>query len=272
MRHTTSRRETSPRPPRVPGPGSSRTAADGTRAGFEGPRPAAWSAAPASGRFVFGKVAGRTLRWAAPRLCALLAIGCVAADDDAAPCDPFAVRVVSFAPGPGAGFGAAALPQIVLGPPSGGGALRGGTDVLSLGVGGEIVLEMGGAGIVDGPGPDLIVFENAFYAGGDPTRPFAEPGSVAVSADGTTFVEFPCDAAAPPYDGCAGRTPVYAAPGNGIDPADPSAAGGDAFDLADLGVPFARFVRVRDAGLGPALPETAGFDLDAAVAVGACGG
>ncbi|NMC71527.1 MAG: cell surface protein [Myxococcales bacterium] len=211
-------------------------------------------------------------RRAAALLAAALAAGCVAADDDAVPCDPFAVRVVSFAPGPGAGFCAASLPDVVLGPPSGGGAERGSTDVVSLGAGGEIVLELGGAGIVDGPGPDLIVFENAFYAGGDPARPFAEPGIVAVSADGTTFVEFPCDAAAPPYEGCAGRTPVYAAPGNGIDPADPAAAGGDAFDLADAGVPFARFVRIRDAGLGPAFPDTAGFDLDAVVAVHACGG
>jgi len=208
----------------------------------------------------------------AATLGAALVTGCVAADGEVAPCDPFAVRVVSFAPGPGAGFGTASLPEIVLGPPSGGGAERGSTDVVSLGVGGAIVLEIGGAGIVDGPGPDLIVFENAFYAGGDPARPFAEPGVVAVSADGTTFVEFPCDATAPPYEGCAGRTPVYAAPDNGIDPADPTVAGGDSFDLADLGVPFARFVRIRDAALGPAFPDTAGFDLDAVVAVHACEG
>ncbi|MBN1772286.1 MAG: cell surface protein [Deltaproteobacteria bacterium] len=198
------------------------------------------------------------------------ATACLVEGDDGAPCDPHAVRVVSFAPGPGAGFGAAELPGIVLGPPSGGGAERGSTDVVSLGVGGEIVLELGGAGILDGPGADLLVFENAFYAGGDPTRPFVEPGVVGVSADGTTFVEFPCGGAAP-WEGCAGRAPVFAAPGNGIDPADPAAAGGDAFDLADLGLSSARFVRVRDRGLGPAFPDTAGFDLDAVVAVHACG-
>ena len=55
---------------------------------------------------------------------------------------------------------------------------------------------------MDGPGPDFIVFENAFFRSTAPTDPnqaynvFAEPGSVAVSADGVTFVEFPYDAAA----------------------------------------------------------------------------
>ena len=35
-------------------------------------------------------------------------------------------------------------------------------DVLSLGENGEIILEMTDLGIVDGPGPDLLVFENPF--------------------------------------------------------------------------------------------------------------
>jgi hypothetical protein len=186
------------------------------------------------------------------------------------PLDAYAVRVTSFVPGPGAGFGAASLPQIVLGPPLGGGGLQGSTDVVSLGVGGEIVVELGGEGIVDGPGADLVVFENAFWVGGDPAQPFAEPGVVAVSIDGTSFVEFPCGDATRLHEGCAGRHPVFAAPGNGIDACDPSASGGDVFDLADVGVPQARFVRIRDLGLGSAFPDTAGFDLDAVVAVHAC--
>jgi hypothetical protein len=195
---------------------------------------------------------------------------CDAGGDEGSSRDPFAVQVRSFAPGPGAGFGAGGLPEIVLGPPVGGGAVRGSTDVVSLGVGGEIVVELGGPGIVDGPGADLLVFENAFWVGGDPAQPYAEPGVVAVSADGRTFVEFPCDVAADPHVGCAGRYPVFAAPGNGIDTCDPIAAGGDAFDLAAVGLPFARFVRIRDLGFGPAVPDTAGFDLDAVVAVHAC--
>jgi hypothetical protein len=187
-----------------------------------------------------------------------------------APCDPFADRLVSFSPGAGAGFGGERLPQVVLGPPAGGGAMDGGTDVVSLGVAGSIVLALDDAGIPDGPGPDLIVFENAFHVGGDPTRPYAEPGVVAVSEDGATFAEFPCRPEAWPYEGCAGWHPVLSAPGNGIAATDPTVAGGDAFDLADVGLARARFVRIRDAGLGAPLPDSAGFDLDAVASVHGC--
>ncbi len=194
----------------------------------------------------------------------------VAACGGAPECDPFADRVVSFSPGAGAGFGQDRLPDVAIGPPVGGGTVAGGTDVVSLGAGGEIVVALDGAGIPDGPGPDLIVFENAFLAGGDPSRPFAEPGAVAVSEDGVTFHEFPCDAVAFPYAGCAGIRPVLSSPGNGIDPTDPAAAGGDPFDLADVGLRHARFVRMRDVGASIAAPPTAGFDLDAVAAVHSC--
>ena len=215
---------------------------------------------------------GRLARASGVAWLLVLAVGaCVVEGDDGSSRGPFAVRVTSFAPGPGAGFGAGALPEVVLGPPVGGGAVQGGTDVVSLGVGGAIVVELGGEGAVDGPGADLVVFENAFWVGGDPARPFAEPGIVAVSEDGTTFVEFPCGGEEGSFEGCAGRHPVFAAPGNGIDPCDPLAAGGDVFDLADVGVARARFVRIRDLGLGSAFPDTAGFDLDAVVALHACG-
>jgi hypothetical protein len=55
-----------------------------------------------------------------------------------------------------------------------------------------------------------------------------------------------------------------------VDPVDPSVAGGDAFDLAALGLPRAGFVRVRDLGLGSPTPDTAGFDLDAVASVHGC--
>ena len=54
------------------------------------------------------------------------------------------------------------MPDIVLGPPVGGGALAGSLDVVSLGFSGEIVLCFEPNAIVDGPGADFIVFENAF--------------------------------------------------------------------------------------------------------------
>ncbi|MFO1518198.1 MAG: hypothetical protein U1F57_00815 [bacterium] len=152
------------------------------------------------------------------------------------PSDPFMDEVISFHPGPHAGFGSDRFPQIVLGSPKGAGLSFGGFDVLSLGVGGEIVLKSD-TPILDETGPDFIVFENAFYAGGNPNAPFAEPGEVAVSQDGIHFIAFPCAStdSVNHYPGCAGVHPVFANPDtNSISPTDPAVAGGDAFDLHDL--------------------------------------
>lgn len=175
---------------------------------------------------------------------------------------PFADRVVSFTPGAGAGFGQGSLPDVVLGPPQGGGAGAGSLDVLSLGNGGEIVLELTDLALVDGPGVDLLVFENPFAS-------FTETGVVAVSDDGTTWHEFPCAASdrAGGFPGCAGVRPVYANPETGISATDPAVAGGDAFDLAALGVSRARFVRIRDSGANGYGGTSGGFDLDAIAVV-----
>ncbi|XXF77298.1 cell surface protein [Myxococcaceae bacterium GXIMD 01537] len=175
---------------------------------------------------------------------------------------PFAGRVVSFKPGAAAGFGQDAFPGVVLGPPRGGGSGSGSLDVLSLGKEGEIVLELTGLAVVDGPGADLLVFENPFGN-------FAETGVVAVSDDGTTWHEFPCASSdrAGGYPGCAGVRPVYSNPDNGISPTDPAVAGGDAFDLAALGVTRARFVRIRDSGANGYGGTSGGFDLDAVAVV-----
>jgi hypothetical protein len=182
----------------------------------------------------------------------------------------FASRVVSFEPGEGAGYGQDRLPGVVLGPPNGKGLDAGGLDVLSLGRAGVIVLELGSEA-VDGPGADLLVFENAFR--GPDGALFAETGIVGASLDGVTFVDWPCDAddAATTFAGCAGIHAVLSAPGNGVDPLDPQAAGGDAFDLASIGLSSARFVRVRDTGLNPSLGPSGGFDLDAVSVVHADG-
>ena len=166
-----------------------------------------------------------------------------------------------------------AYPAIVFGPPHGAGARRGSTDVLSLGKGGRIALGFGGGAIVDGPGADFIVFENPFYyvptkehPEGDPARPFKELGEVAVSEDGATWHSFPCARDAYPFEGCAGWHAVFSSPEDGVSAYDPSVAGGDAFDLADIGVEHARFVRVTDLSrLGAG--GSAGFDLDAVAVV-----
>jgi len=185
------------------------------------------------------------------------------------PPERFVTEVVSFTPGECAGFGIPSMPGVVLGPPRGAGALFGGTDVVSLGERGEVVLGFAPWSIVDQDGPDFIVFENAFWAGGKPDAPFADPGEVSVSDDGVDWRTFPCTATQPPFGACSGWHPVYSSPENGISPFDPAVAGGDAYDLADVGLTRARFVRIRDTGLekcpsDPSLRTTnVGYDLDA---------
>jgi hypothetical protein len=138
----------------------------------------------------------------------------------------------------------------------------GSTDVVSLGRGGKICLGFD-RDIVDGPGPDFIVFENAFRVLGT-TDTFVELGEVSVSRDGVQFETFACNTApASQYTGCAGAHPVLSNSSNGIDPRDPRSAGGDAFDLAALGLSSARVVCIRDLETQPPASPNAGFDLDA---------
>ena len=180
--------------------------------------------------------------------------------------DAYADHVVSYAIGTSGGFNEEFLPDIVLGPPLGAGCCVGSLDVFSLGQGGEIILEMTDYIIFDGSGDDFIVFENGFEIGGDPNNVFSEPGIVAVSEDGETYYEFPCDLSGQPYPGCAGTRPTLAnQDDNNIDPTDPQVAGGNGFDLATVGLQTARFIRIQDSDLdtGPIGPGTAGFDLDA---------
>lgn len=178
---------------------------------------------------------------------------------------PYAMEVVEFAPGDGAGFGQEEMPEVVLGPPDGQGTTSASLDVLSLGDRGEIVVGFDGREIVDGDGADFVVFENPFWPGGDPDRVFAELGEVSVSADGETWHVFECDYDVddpPPYPGCAGWTPTLDYDPEQVVPLDPETTGGDAFDLGDVGVDRARFVRIRDVwGVGEA--PSRGFDLDA---------
>ncbi|MCA2981928.1 MAG: cell surface protein [Myxococcaceae bacterium] len=179
------------------------------------------------------------------------------------PVDPYADRVVRARLGDGSGFGQDRFPDVVLGPPSGGGLSSGSLDVLSLGRDGVIDLEFTDVVAVDGPGTDLLVFENPFGT-------FFETGVVSVSDDGVDWREFPCAAsdADGGFPGCAGTRYVFANPSMGVSATDPLAAGGDGFDLAQVGLTRARFVRVRDSGANRfyAAPG-GGFDLDAIAVV-----
>jgi hypothetical protein len=218
----------------------------------------------------FGRLALMALCGLAPAACAAEGDAADGGGTPAALELPYASYVVSFEPGDGAGFGQGNLPEIVLGPPVGKGNEAGSLDVLSLGRGGSITLGFEHHAIADLDGPDLVVFENPFWPGGDASAVFAEPGEVSVSEDGETWLTFACDHEGdgePKFDGCAGVTPTLAYDSSTEAPLDVGVTGGDAFDLAELGLESANFVRIRDvSGAGDA--PTAGFDLDAVGIVG----
>lgn len=85
----------------------------------------------------------------------------------------FADRLVSFTAGQPARKGEANPPTVTLGTPDY--PDRGGKGALTLGCGGELVLEFTDNALIDVPGPDLYVFE---------IGPDTEPTAMAVSADG----------------------------------------------------------------------------------------
>lgn len=184
------------------------------------------------------------------------------------PPDPFVDRIVVFERGEGAGYGRDQLPDVVLGAPRGGGLLAPSQHVLSLGGGGSITLEFVDNEVWDGPGPDFLVFENPFLVapGDDPTQGFFELAKVEVSDDGVTWREFPHSVET--RAGCAGWRPVLAnADDNDRSPTDPAQAGGDPFDLAEVGLRVIRFVRITDLDNTSGSKGTQGFDLDGVAAI-----
>ncbi len=187
--------------------------------------------------------------------------------------DPWADSVISFQPGTMTTFGqdSAYFPMNILGAtdtnatwttpcsdPAG---------VVSLGLGGEIILHFSDNTIYNGPGPDFTIFENAFQIQFGPRAGeiFAEPAVVSVSPDGINFYEFPWDSIS--LDGCAGITPTNGA----ADPLNPDESGGDNFDLTSLGLDSISYIKLTDVSAiirsdtsHPFFDYTAnGFDLDA---------
>jgi hypothetical protein len=185
----------------------------------------------------------------------------------------FADTVLSFSPGTGqnVGQGPVFFPANVLrGPDPQARPTSGSMDpreICSLGRGGEIIVGFINRVIIDEPGDDFVVLENAFRYGRG--RLFAEPGEVSVSTDGVTWATFACDSLET-LAGCAGTAPVDATQRIG----EPT-GGGDRFDLATIGADSVRWVRIRDR-TGAIIdnpqhpsydPTLTGFDLDAIVAI-----
>jgi len=188
-------------------------------------------------------------------------------------------------------------PALALGPPRGRGTAQGSLHVVSLGdrdppagpasegYGGSIEIGFAGKRIVDGPGPDIRVFENAQLVAGDRRVRWIEACIIQVSQDGGSWRTFPFSVDARYRDddprrfaGVAGIGPCFLNPDpldpffRLVDPREP-AAGGDAFDLADVGLAWARFVRIIDGGRavedGGNVPFLAqrGADIDAVAAL-----
>ena len=167
--------------------------------------------------------------------------------------NPFITEVVEVEFGEGAGFGQDQFPDIVFGPPLGAGPNSGSLDVVTIGHEGFLTVAFDQK-IVDGTGPDLIVFENVFIG-------WYETGIISASTDGETWYTWDCDPldADNGFPGCAGTSPSLSHPDNCINAQDPELAGGDAFDLADIGLSEALYIRIADSGAN----TSGGFDLDA---------
>ncbi len=187
---------------------------------------------------------------------------------------------------PGASDAAFGDPSLATNGARGAGWTEGSFDVYALDVaveGDTLALGWSGRRVVDGPGPDLVVFENAF-ALPDGSR-FMDPTQVEVSADGATWAAFAGSFVGDPEDptlpeawaGFAGVTPTLLhLDDNPVDPFDTEAAGGDAFDLADLPDGSVRdavladgIVAVRLGAAGEDFPRDAasnGPDIDAVYA------
>jgi hypothetical protein len=193
----------------------------------------------------------------------ILALVDVAAQPQRVLCD----TVMEFVPGTGqyTGQGATFFPRNVLTGP----AQTARTDVpstdpreiCSIGLGGRITLGLRRRVIVDGPGADLTIFENAFFYDND--KVFAEPATIELSKDGNNWVMVPYDTLT--LDGLAGLSPTRDPQAN-----DPLTCGGTPVDIAYLGIDSVRWVRLTDVTRlileNPKSPfydpTLSGFDLD----------
>ena len=140
-------------------------------------------------------------------------------------------------------------------------------EILSLGLGGEIIVRIKDAAIKNGPGYDFVIYENAFN---NPLNGliYAEPAKVSVSINGIDFFEFPYDE--DDLSGCAGTKPTI-----GADNYDPDKYGGNKFDLEELGLKEVQYIKITD--ITEIIkddpdhdyydPTLTGFDLDALVAL-----
>ena len=186
----------------------------------------------------------------------------------------FIDTVYSFLPGSGQNTGQSSeyFPMNIFGPPSQNASSSipesNPSQILSIGLGGEIIVGFKNSYIIDGDGVDFIIFENAFV---NPinNKIFIEPAIISVSEDGINYIQFPFDTLT--LEGCAGTKPT-----NGKkNPFDYNVSGGNGFDLAVLGLKRARYIKISDIShiileneKHPFYdPTISGFDLDAVAGI-----
>ena len=174
-----------------------------------------------------------------------------------APSLPWAATVVRADGADDSPFGD---PSLAANGARGGGCCAGSFDVYSIdpSLGRSDLVLLFDEPVVDGPGDDIVVFENPFDISSGGGR-FMDPIVVEVSADGIDYATFAHDYLAPDpllwsdlpehWVGFGGITPVWLhEEDNPVDPFDRAAAGGDGFDLADL-APSAASDRIGEDGV-----------------------
>jgi len=180
--------------------------------------------------------------------------------------DPFSYRVLRFMPGHGSDgyfhdFGGVDFKGSASGKPD---CIESSAQkpdelkkvFLPLGHGGSIVYEITGGELIDGDGPDFVIYGDSVFSDAIETAKI----EVALEDNPSSYIEFPCDSVNPPFMNCAGVHPVKVGREE-----DQLKVGGDAFDLARIGIKKIRFIKITDTGDnkdGIDLLYTDGFDID----------
>lgn len=183
----------------------------------------------------------------------------------------FIDTVYSFTPGEGQSAGQSSLyfPENIFGAPSiyaerNIAEIRP-EEILSLGLGGEIILGVRNGFISNGEGDDFTIFENAFEINFN-KKMYAEPAIVSVSLDSVEWFTFDFD-----LDSLTGLAGTNYTIGNNPN-SEYGFSGGNSFDLGELGLEKIKYIKLKDTTEyilnnlehNNYDPTLSGFDLDAA--------
>lgn len=137
-------------------------------------------------------------------------------------------------------------------------------EILSIGMGGEIIIGLKDNYIINKEGADFTIFENAFINQFN-EKVYAEPAIVSVSKDGINYIEFQYNIET--LEGLAGTIPTYGKK----NPFNPKESGGNSFDLSEINIDTVKYIKIKDiteqilnnSEHNNYDPTLSGFDLDA---------